>query len=417
MRRPNRTKDIITKFGSRHWPVCIAGWTRPRAHGSRQPKDVQLGRAKVPWLCAWQAMTTLVHENLSVSVIVPARNEEASLAACLESLVGQAGVAFEVMVVDDGSTDQTRQIALACSGVEVLDAGPLPQGWTGKNHAMWQGARRAKGKWLLFTDADTVHRPGSLAAAIREADERGALLLSYSPQQEVRGFWEKAVMPVIFAELARAYSFREVNNPASRVAAANGQYLLIRRAIYEELNGHAAVRRDLLEDVSLARQVKSSGHRIFFRYGGDRVRTRMYRNFRQLREGWTKNLALLFPAARALAVRRLLEFVALAASAGWLCGAWLSTGSGSFHRFGTPAVLVLLFSVLARHVLRTRKAHFPGASLALSLLGLPMFAYLLLRSQHLYEKGQLAWKQRTYDYSRGETGTPTTRDVSRALGT
>src|SRR5882724_5422860 len=190
-----------------------------------------------------------------VSVIVPARNEEASLAQCLESLVSQTGVSFEIIVVDDASTDRTRQIAKSFSYVHIIDAPPLPPGWTGKNNALAAGAKSARGKWLLFTDADTVHRAGSLASSLQEAEERGAALLSYSPEQEVHGFWENAVMPVIFAELACTYRPSEVCNPASRAAAANGQYLLIARTAYDDVGGHAAVASSLLEDVALAKAV------------------------------------------------------------------------------------------------------------------------------------------------------------------
>jgi glycosyltransferase involved in cell wall biosynthesis len=363
-------------------------------------------------------MTRPVQDNLSVSVIVPARNEEASLGDCLESLLAQPEVSFEVLVVDDASTDRTRQIACGFPTVEVVDAGPLPDGWTGKNHAMWQGAKRATGKWLLFTDADTVHCRGSLEAAVGEAEQQGAALLSYSPQQEIRGFWERAVMPVIFAELARAYPPAAVSDPASPVAAANGQYILILRAAYQELHGHAAISSDLLEDVGLARLVKSSGRKIFFRYGGDRVRTRMYRNFRQLREGWTKNLALLFPHARTLAFGRVLEFAGILGSAASLALGWRESYKEPrqlpYWSFRGAAVVVLSY-LLSRRLLLARKAHFSGLSAALSLLGLPVFAYLLLRSQRRYERGQLAWKDRTYTYSRGEAGIVRTQDASRAL--
>jgi 4,4'-diaponeurosporenoate glycosyltransferase len=98
---------------------------------------------------------------IDVSIIVPARNEEAGLAACLESLVSQDGVKFEILVVDDGSSDRTRQIALSFPGVQVVDPGPLPDGWTGKNNAVAAGARQAVGTWLLFTDADRFAGPQS----------------------------------------------------------------------------------------------------------------------------------------------------------------------------------------------------------------------------------------------------------------
>jgi len=144
-------------------------------------------------------------QGLQISAIVPARNEEACLGTCLESMVAQDGVQFEVIVVDDGSSDRTAEIARSFAGVQLIQAGELSAEWTGKNNAMAAGARVATGKWLLFTDADTFHKPGSLARAVSEAEERGAALLSYSPEQEVHGFWQKAVMPVIFAELAGVY--------------------------------------------------------------------------------------------------------------------------------------------------------------------------------------------------------------------
>jgi glycosyltransferase involved in cell wall biosynthesis len=246
----------------------------------------------------------------AVSVVVPARNEEVSLKACLQSLLAQTGVAREIIVVDDGSTDGTRAVAQSFPTVQVVKAGPLPPGWCGKANACQAGAQLARGEWLLFTDADTVHRPGSLARALTEARAHQAVLLSYSPEQEIQGLAQRALMPLIFAELAVAYRPEDVCDPASPAAAANGQYLLISREVYQAVGGHAAVASDLLEDVALAGAVKRSGRRLFFRFGGDAVRAHMYRSFPQMCEGWSKNLALLFPASGALAWRRSLEFMA-----------------------------------------------------------------------------------------------------------
>src|SRR5450755_1248711 len=122
-----------------------------------------------------------VSERPMVSVIVPARNEEACLGTCLESLAAQTGVSFEIIVVDDGSTDRTREIAQSFPRVRVIDPGALPEGWTGKNNALVAGAKGARGAWLLFTDADTVHRTGALAGSLAEAHQQKAVLLSYSP--------------------------------------------------------------------------------------------------------------------------------------------------------------------------------------------------------------------------------------------
>ena len=328
-----------------------------------------------------------IPKALAVSVIVPARNEEACLADCLQSLTTQSGVAFEIIVVDDHSTDRTREIAMSFPGVRVIEVGPLPDGWTGKNNAVATGARQAQGEWLLFTDADTVHLPGSLAAALKEAHEDGAELLSYSPEQIAITFWEMATLPVVFAELARQYSPSKVSDPNSPIAAANGQYILIRGETYEAVGGHAAIAGNILEDVALARNVKSSGRKIRFRYAADKVRTRMYRNYRQLRDGWTKNLALLFPSPGWLA----LEAVLLWGLPWTVLSLRLA---GALKDSGWDEVIVLALILLT---LRIRRANFPLKMTFLgALFGMPMFAYLLVHSQRAHANGSVSWKGRTY---------------------
>lgn len=333
----------------------------------------------------------------AVSVIIPARNEEACLGACLESLVTQAGVAFEIIVVDDHSTDRTHEIASAFSStpnpprVRVIDPGPLPPGWTGKNNAVIAGSRAAHSEWLLFTDADTIHLPGSLARSLTEAHCHGAAMLSYSPEQIVQTFCEKAVMPVIFAELAATFRPSQVSDPNSPAAAANGQYILITREAYDAVGGHASIAGDLLEDVALARAVKRSGRKIFFRYGDDAVRTRMYRTFAQLREGWTKNLALLFPSPLRLAALRAIEFVLILASfaiavATALRGHWRPALVA-----GTLGLILYTFFLA-----RIRRAHFSWDANLLAFFGLSLFSYLLLCSARAHAKGSVPWKGRKY---------------------
>lgn len=326
-----------------------------------------------------------------VSVIVPARNEEASLGACLQSLVAQEHVSFELIVVDDASSDQTRAIAEQFAGVTILDAPPLPAGHIGKNNALAAGAAKAAGHWFLFTDADTVHAPGSLALSLGEAEKRGVSLLSYSPKQEVEGFLERAVMPVIFAELATTYRPSQVSDPKSAAAAANGQYLLVEREAYEAVGGHAAIASSILEDVALARAIKRSGRKVFFRYGGEVVRARMYRSFAQLREGWTKNLVLLFPMPGQLAVLRFTEFLLLVGSA--------TLAVLAYHDRRTKLAEILLAGFLTASGFlwnRIRKAHFSWDANLLAVFGLPVVAYLLLRSKLAHSTGNVTWKGRIY---------------------
>ena len=325
--------------------------------------------------------------HLQLSVIIPARNEEASLGSCLESLVSQTGVAYEIIVVNDHSTDRTAEIAASFAGVRVIEAGFLPPGWTGKNNAVGCGAREARGEWLLFTDADTVHLPGSLARALAEAKEYKADMLSYSPEQIAVTFWEMAILPVVFAELARRYPPSKVSDPNSPEAAANGQFILIRREAYDAVGGHAAVASEILEDVALARLVKASGRAIRFRYAADAVRTRMYRNLSQLREGWTKNLALLFPRPAWLAIQLLALWILP-----W--GILSLMLAGILTRPWWYAALMGSFLFL---VLRTSRANFrTDRSIMAAFFGMPMFAYLLLRSKRMRGKGTIAWKGRTY---------------------
>jgi glycosyltransferase involved in cell wall biosynthesis len=342
---------------------------------------------------------TLPHASIpEASIIVPARNEEASLGDCLQSLIAQAGVPFEIIVVDDASTDRTREIAQSFAGVRVICPGPLPmlgatkeatgKTWTGKNNALVAGAKHARAPWLLFTDADTVHLPGSLARALEEAKSERTDLLSYSPEQVVVTFSERAVMPVIFAELAAQYPPHRVREKNSGMAAANGQYILVRRAAYDAVGGHAAVATEILEDVALARLFRNAGLRIFFRYGGDAVRTRMYRNWQQLREGWTKNLALLFPRSEFLAFQSLL----------WWFAAWLALGVAAYGTVSRRFPWIVFAYVWLLLYRRIHAAHFAIVNNLIAIgFGPPIFAYLLLRSKKAHANGQVSWKGRNYD--------------------
>jgi cellulose synthase/poly-beta-1,6-N-acetylglucosamine synthase-like glycosyltransferase len=290
-------------------------------------------------------------------------------------------------VVDDFSADRTAEIARGFP-VHVIKADPLPPGWSGKCNACWTGAKRAQGKWLLFTDADTRHSPMSVASGLQEAEMHGAALLSYSPKQEVQSFAERALMPVIFAELAATFRPSEVSDPASPAAAANGQYLLIRRDVYDAVGGHASVAKAILEDVELARRVKSAGYRLQFRLS-DVVSTRMYRSFPQMWEGWTKNLVLLFPNARGLALRRGLEFLLITGSLAGVLIAMRDRDSTGLLVNGA-----LAFGLLVFFYQRIRRAHFGWLSNGLAILGLPVFAVLLLRSYICHKRGSVQWKGR-----------------------
>jgi glycosyltransferase involved in cell wall biosynthesis len=333
----------------------------------------------------------IANRAAAVAIVVPARNEQESLGRCLESLAAQRGIAFEITVVDDGSTDRTRAIAESFPGVRVIAAEEPPPGWSGKCNALVQGTKYATATWLLFTDADTFHYPGSLAAAVDEAELLRADLLSFSPEQEIVSWGERALMPVIFADLVRAYPSARVNDPADPMAAANGQFVLVRREVYEALGGHRTVAGNILEDVELARLFKASNKKIWFRHGAGLVRTRMYRNFALLVEGWTKNLALLFPHPLALASFRAIEFLGIVflviAGASFLVDKQFALGIGML------SVAACIYGVFLS---RIRRAHFPTSNV-LAFFGLPLCSWLLLRSWLRTRSGRgVTWKGRAY---------------------
>jgi cellulose synthase/poly-beta-1,6-N-acetylglucosamine synthase-like glycosyltransferase len=307
--------------------------------------------------------------------------------------------AWELIIVNDDSADNTRSIAeeaaVSHPGVTLIDAPPLDLsergGFTGKTNACWAGAQIARGRHLLFTDADTVHEPGDLSRSLREADRHKAALLSYSPKQTINGFWQHAVMPLVFSELASVYPSKVVNDPGQKLAAANGQFILVERDAYFSVGGHRAVGDSVLEDVALARNIKRGPRVIRFRYAPEALSTRMYRTTSEMVEGWTKNLALLFPKPISLALWRILDLLLffglplLALGLYWLVP------------WQRAVILLIWVRTLWRFYVRVARSNFPATDVAVSILGIPLFVYMLIRSViHHRIKKSVVWKGRSY---------------------
>jgi GT2 family glycosyltransferase len=229
-----------------------------------------------------------------VSVLVPARDEERGVGACVASLAAQTYPHLEIVAIDDGSSDRTPEILAELARrdprIRVLRVdGPAP-GWTGKTFALASGVAIARGRWLCFTDADTVHVADSIGCAVGFAEARGLALLSLTSRQLTGSPWERVIQPVVFGLLDQWFPLAAVNDPASPLAAANGIFILVDRDVYEATGGHGAVAGQVLEDVALARNVKATGARIAFVDGADLVAARMYTGLAAIRRGWTKNL-------------------------------------------------------------------------------------------------------------------------------
>jgi chlorobactene glucosyltransferase len=233
-----------------------------------------------------------------VSILVPARDEEKTISQCIKSLLAQDYPDFEVLALDDDSQDQTVELleglAAQDSRLRVLHGQGLPPGWLGKHWACYQLAEAASGELLLFTDADTRHHPQALREAVGVLAGEQADFLCAWPRQEVLTWGERLVVPLIywaffaFMPLALAYRTR-----ITGLTVAIGQYMLIRRAAYQQVGGYAAIRNHAADDLALARRVKAASLHWLALDGGNRVSCRMYTNFGQAFEGVSKNL---FPA-------------------------------------------------------------------------------------------------------------------------
>lgn len=336
-----------------------------------------------------------------VSAIIPARNEEASIARAVESVAAQAEVG-EVIVVEDQSTDRTgsilAELASRIPKLKVLNTGDaLPQGWAGKNYAVSIGAAAATGDWLLFTDADTYHLHGSTRRALCDAVEHDAVLVSYSPEQELGSFWERALIPLVYCRLANKFSFARVNDRRQPDAAANGQFLLLLREVYEKLGGHAAIAGQILEDVALARRVKGAGYGIYFTAPFGTVRTRMYRSFRAMWQGWTKNLYPLMggkPTAVLIEIGDVFPWLeCLIVGLVWIESARRHVAPVWF----LPGLAVaLIVGRMFRYGMELYRNLYPVAYIKYYVPGLVLYCAALVASWWNNTRGVVHWKGRAY---------------------
>ncbi len=337
--------------------------------------------------------------SASISAIVPARNEEATIASAVDSLAAQPEIK-EIFVVNDQSSDGTaaelERLSARYNQLRVLETKALPNGWVGKNYAVSLGAAQATGDWLLFTDADGVHLPGSTARALADAAATGAGLVSYSPEQETHTWWERALIPFVYTRLGQKFSYDAVNDPNSPAAAATGQYLLVRREDYETIGGHAAVAGEVLEDVALARLAKQAGIRLHFASGLGIMRVRMYRTFGAMWEGWTKNLYPLIggmSGGTSRAVGRELRGVVP-----WI--PLLLLPLTPLHLIWGVLGVVLLAGRHAAYAASLRRNRFPSALALYYLAGVALYAAVLLTSEWRYAHGRVSWRGREYPVSR-----------------
>jgi chlorobactene glucosyltransferase len=333
-----------------------------------------------------------------VSVVIAARDEEAELDSALRSVEAQDYPQLEIIVVEGGSSDRTRSVALAhAPRVQLVDEPPLPDGWVGKNWACWTGARAARGDWLLFLDADVRLHPSAVRTAVAWARDEHASLATIAPQVEMVGRWERLVLPFYIQMVLTYFRAPRVNLERSSTAMANGQFWLVPRSEYDALGGHEAVRGYVLEDVAIARRFRAAGRRLRVAWSPELARTRMYRDRHEMFEGILKNLhGTEFSAARQLG------FLAAMVALFWLPLALLPVGLLLASPFLTGLGALLAFALFGKHIVF---AHAVGAPAIYGLaypiaVGFYVVALTVSLGRGLHG-GSVSWKGRSYALSSG----------------
>jgi chlorobactene glucosyltransferase len=262
-----------------------------------------------------------------VSIVIPARNEERRIEPAVRSHLAQNYSDFEVIVVDDESTDSTGAILTALAGedprLRVVTGREPPPGWLGKPHALWLGAREARGRILLFADADVIYHPDALALSVGFLEASEADLLCLLPRIETVGFWESVLMPYLLNAFFLAPGFLTNCDRVRGMAAGGGAGNLVRRGAYDRAGGHAAIRESVIDDIHLALRVKKAGLRTRTVRAEDHVSVRMYQGFREICDGFTKNVAYAFsgPFGLAFAVHNVVGIVLTISPVAVLLGA------------------------------------------------------------------------------------------------
>ncbi|HJR16979.1 MAG TPA: glycosyltransferase family 2 protein [Gemmatimonadales bacterium] len=367
----------------------------------------------LPWFLPFLTLPRLISRkpNLSdaplaagrlVSVIVPARNESATIATVVRSVLGTTYHPLELLVVDDRSSDDTTDIISGFHDprLRLIRGADLPNGWYGKPWACYQGYLAAAGDILLFTDADTRHGEELIGRAVGALIQEQAGMVTVSPLQRCVTFWERVVMPQIWFLLALRYHPPSVNRAREeRDVIANGQFILTTRTAYEAAGSHAAVRHEVAEDLALAQSYLRHGQKLHFAFAERLMETRMYQSLSELIEGWSKNIYLggrrSFPDQPLL--RALVPVMLIVATLFWLVPPALLLIAVIHPALGqlTLAAFLAIISSALFWMVMCRQMQIPPAYGLAYPAGALMTLYIIARST--WRGGRLVeWRGRIY---------------------
>ncbi|HTC20695.1 MAG TPA: glycosyltransferase [bacterium] len=329
-----------------------------------------------------------------VSILIPARNEEKRIDPCIRGMLQQDYPAYEILILDDRSTDRTFNVVQAYAKrnvrLKVLRGKELPAGWVGKPWACFQLSKKARGEWLFFTDADTEHKPDMLKRTVQMAEQKKADVLTLFTRQITKTWMEILVIPVmaytLLAFLPARLSLRK-NSRFNRFAGVSGQFVFIQRKIYRAFGGHEVVKNEIVEDLNLGKQVVRRGYRLVYGDGSDFSFCRMYTNAREVWEGFSKNF---FPAMAFSPLYFLNAFLVLI-----LDGVlpFLAVARGPSSELFWPGLAMVLVSLGVRWLQAVRYNYHKG-SVLFHPLGCLLFALIGLNSMRWFLLGGGHWKGR-----------------------
>lgn len=368
-----------------------------------------------------------------VSVLIAAKDEEANIETAVRTMLAQDYPRFELIIINDRSTDRTRSILdrleaenHAPNGngrLKVIHVEHLRDGWFGKNNAMREGMEQAAGEWLCFSDADcTQISTRTLSLAVRHAAEKGVDFLSVLPILETRSFWERIVQPVCGAVMVFWFHPKRVNNPDHRAAYANGAFMLMKRSTYDAIGGHDAVKTEVNEDMHMARLAKECRQRLMVVQNDNLYSVRMYSGFRQIWRGWSRIFYGCFGSFRRLLVSLVFLLVMNilpygSAIAGWAVVAargW--SEAGPWRPVAVAATLAVAFqmTVIARFYRISRTSAWLAPTF---IVGVVICIGMLINAMFkLGGRTATTWRGTTYRGSQVAATGPASGAVAAARG-
>jgi len=324
-----------------------------------------------------------------VSIIIPAKDETKTIEACINSLLNSNYKNKEIIVVT--GDNHTKEVVKRFKNINIIEEPPLPEGWIGKNWACYNGYKYAKGDYLLFTDADTIHTKELLNLAVAKSEEENIGLLTLIPSLIMDDFLVNLTLPVI-GQYIVVYTFAPfVNNDKSNKYFGNGQFMLFKRETYEKIGTHEAVKGEIIEDFHLSKLVKEKGFKLRLYNALDLFYVKMYENFNDMVKGWSKNLYLglnakfsyLIIAILALFFIYLFPFFSI----------FLSIIFNYFNLFLWSIIIYLFY--FFRFGIMYYKLNSKFIYGFLYFIPIILFIYMLIISYNDYKKG-IVWKGRIY---------------------